>query len=80
MRLFLILLLLIVFAYVTTTNHVHFIQAEDVNESGFHVFDVFNDSEIGYILGLIDSKKYVEAKKFIHNHPGVLKKNTNNTG
>lgn len=74
MRLFLILLLLIVFAYVTTTNHVHFIQAEDVNESGFHVFDVFNDSEIGYILGLIDSKKYVEAKKFIHNHPGVLKK------
>lgn len=74
MRLFLILLLLIVFAYVTTTTNVHFIQAEDVNDSGFHVFDAFNDSEIGYILGLIESKKYVEAKKFIHNHPGVLKK------
>ena len=74
MRIFLILLLLIVIAYVTTTNHVSFIQDEDVTDSGFHVFDAFNESEIGYILGLIDCKKYIEAKRFIHNNSGVLKK------
>ena len=50
--------------YMTTTNHVHFIQKEEVVESGFHVFDAFNESEINYILGLVDSKKYLEAKKF----------------
>ena len=66
--------------YITTTNHVKFIQTEDVPESGFNVFDAFNESEINYILGLIDSKKYIEAKKFIHNHPGVLKEIQNILG
>jgi hypothetical protein len=74
MRYILILILLIVCMYATTTNHVHFIQTEEVVDSGFHVFDAFNDTEINYILGLIDSKKYVDAKKFIHDHPVVIKK------
>ena len=74
MRYILILILLIVCMYATTTSHVQFIQTEEVVDSGFHVLDAFNESEINYILGLIDSKKYIDAKKFIHDHPGVLKK------
>ena len=38
-------------------------QTEEVVDSGFHVLDAFNESEINYILGLIDSKKYIDAKK-----------------
>jgi hypothetical protein len=67
MRYILILILLIVCMYVTTTNHVHFIQTEEVVDSGFHVFDAFNESEINYILGLIDSKKYVMLRSLYTN-------------
>lgn len=56
MRYILILILLIVCMYATTTSHVQFIQTEEVVDSGFHVLDAFNESEINYILGLIDSK------------------------
>jgi len=75
MRYILILILLLVCMYVTAHNNVKFVNMEtDVNaDTGFSVFDVFNESEINYILGLTDSKKYIEAKKFIHNHSGILK-------
>jgi hypothetical protein len=49
MRYILILILLVVCMYATTTNHVHFIQTDEVVDSGFHVFDAFNESEINYI-------------------------------
>lgn len=73
MRIILILFLVLTIFYFTATSHVEFIQMEKVGDSGFHVIDAFNESEVNYILGLVNYKKYMEAKRFIHNHPGVLK-------
>ena len=73
MRYILVLILLLVCMYITAHNNIKFVNMDMGVDTGFNVFDAFNESEINYILGLIESKQYLEAKKFIHNHTGVLK-------
>jgi len=68
----LLVLLLFVYLYVTANNNLKFVKPQD-ETPGFNVFDVFNESEVNYILGLVQSKQYTDIKKFIHNHSGLLK-------
>lgn len=74
MKYIVILFLILTLIYITATSHVEFIQIDEVDDNGFHIFDAFNESEINYILGLVNYKRYMDVKRFIHNHPGVLKK------
>jgi len=68
----LIIILFILYVYLTSGNNVKFVKNEQ-GDTGYKVLDVLNDSEINYILGLINAHKYLDAKKFIHNHSGILK-------
>ena len=67
----LILLLLLLYIYLTADNNIKFV-GYDGDDTGYKVLDVFGESEVNYILGLVNSKKYLEAQKFIHNHSGFL--------
>jgi hypothetical protein len=68
----LIIILLFVYLYISANNNLKFVKSQD-DTPGFNVIDVFNESEVNYILGLTYSKRYLDIKKFISNHPGVLK-------
>tara|TARA_B110000977_G_scaffold75882_1_gene102395 strand:+ start:1488 stop:2288 length:801 start_codon:yes stop_codon:yes gene_type:complete len=67
-----ILILLFAYLYITANNNLKFVKSRD-DTPGFKVLDVFNESEVNYILGLVKSKQYLAIKKFINNHPGILK-------
>ena len=69
---FLILILILFYIYFTAGNTIKFVES-DGGDTGYKVVDIFEESEINYILGLINSKKYMDAQKFIHNHSGLLK-------
>lgn len=67
----LVILLLLLYIYLTSDNNIRFVRYEG-DDVGYKVLDVFEESEVNYILGLVNSKKYLEAQKFIHNHSGLL--------
>jgi hypothetical protein len=68
----LLLLLFLIYIYLTAGNTIKFVRPVD-GDTGYKLLDVFGDTEVNYILGLIDSKKYLDAQKFIQNHSGFLK-------
>ena len=68
----LVILLFLIYIYLTAGNTIKFVRPRDEGV-GYKVLDVFGDTEVNYILGLIDSKKYLDAQKFIQNHSGFLK-------
>lgn len=67
-----LILLLLLYIYLTSDNNIRFVTYNG-DDIGYKVLDVFEDSEVNYILGLINSKRYLDAQKFIHNHSGFLK-------
>ena len=67
-----IFLVLLLYVYLTAGNNIKFVRYEE-GDTGYKVLDVFGDTEVNYILGLINSKKYLDAQKFIQNHSGFLK-------
>ena len=68
----LLLLVFLVYIYLTAGNTIKFVRPVD-GDTGYKLLDVFGDTEVNYILGLVDSKKYLDAQKFIQNHSGFLK-------
>ena len=68
----LLIVLFLIYIYLTAGNTIKFVRPVD-GDTGYKLLDVFGDTEVNYILGLIDSKKYLDAKKFIQNHSGFLK-------
>jgi hypothetical protein len=68
----LLLLVFLIYIYLTAGNTIKFVRPVD-GDTGYKLLDVFGDTEVNYILGLIDSKKYLDAQKFIQNHSGFLK-------
>ena len=68
----LLIVLFLLYIYLTAGNTIKFIRPID-GDTGYKLLDVFGDTEVNYILGLIDSKKYLDAQKFIQNHSGFLK-------
>lgn len=66
-----VILLLLLYIYLTADNNIKFVRY-DGDDTGYKVLNVFEESEVNYILGLVNSKKYLEAQKFIHNHSGFL--------
>ena len=41
---------------------------------GFQVLDCLSDNDVNYLKSLWDAKENDKIKKFLHSHPGVLKK------
>jgi hypothetical protein len=68
----LLIVLFLIYIYLTAGNTIKFVRPVD-GDTGYKLLDVFGDTEVNYILGLIDSKKYLDAQKFIQNHSGFLK-------
>ena len=68
----LLIVLFLLYIYLTAGNTIKFIRPID-GDTGYKLLDVFGDTEVNYILGLIDSKKYLDAQKFMQNHSGFLK-------
>ena len=66
-----IIILLLLYIYLTAGNNIKFVRYEG-GDTGYTILEVFEESEVNYILGLVNSKKYLEAQKFIHNHSGFL--------
>ena len=66
-----VIILLLVYLYITTNNNIKFVRPTK-GDTGYKVLDVFNEMEVNYILGLVNSKKYLDAQKFIQNHSGFL--------
>lgn len=68
----LIILLVLLYIYLTANTTIKFVRPRE-GDVGYKVLDVFGDTEVNYILGLVDSKKYLDAQKFIQNHSDFLK-------
>ena len=68
----LLIVLFLLYIYLTANNVIKFVKSKE-GDIGYKVLDVFGDTEVNYILGLVDSKKYLDAQKFIQNHSGLLK-------
>ena len=68
----LLIVLFLIYIYLTAGNTIKFVRPVD-GDTGYKLLDVFGDTEVNYILGLIVSKKYLDAQKFIQNHSGFLK-------
>lgn len=66
-----LLLLLLLYIYLTADNNIKFVKYRG-DDTGYKLLDIFSESEVNYILGLVNSKKYLDAQKFIHNHSGLL--------
>jgi hypothetical protein len=68
-----VILLLLLYIYLTADNNIKFVRYRG-DDTGYKLLDVFSESEVNYILGLVNSKKYLDAQRFIHNHSGFLTK------
>jgi hypothetical protein len=68
----LLIVLFLLYIYLTSNNNIKFVRSTG-GDTGYKLLDVFSESEVNYILGLINSKKYLDAQKFIQNHSGFLK-------
>ena len=66
-----VILLFLLYIYLTVDNNIKFVKYGGA-DTGYKLLDVFNETEVNYILGLVNYKKYLDAQRFIQNHSGFL--------